>query len=201
MAGGFKNFVAGAVLLESDLDSYLMRQTVMVFASASARDSALSGVLVEGMHAYLSDKNWLTYYDGSAWVIRTGRIGVSLTAATASINSASLTSITFTTENLDTDGFISVSSSTITIPTGLGGIYAISARCGLTSACSGAVEIVAGGKTFDFSFASPVLSPGAAIGAIDLAAAQTVGLAIYQALGSAQNVSADLWMFRTGPST
>lgn len=44
-----------------------MRQTVMRFASAAARDSALSGVIVEGMVAYLKDINMCTVYDGSAW--------------------------------------------------------------------------------------------------------------------------------------
>lgn len=67
MAGGYKNFAAGAVLTEADVDDYLMRQTVMVFASAAARDAAVSGVVVEGMCAYLTDTNKLTTYDGSSW--------------------------------------------------------------------------------------------------------------------------------------
>jgi hypothetical protein len=45
-----------------------MRQTVMTFASSSARDTALSGVLTEGMFAYLSDSDTVTVYSGSAWV-------------------------------------------------------------------------------------------------------------------------------------
>jgi hypothetical protein len=67
MGSGFKNFVAGAVLLESDLDGYLMRQTVMTFASSAARDSALSGVLDEGMVTYQEDNDEVTYYTGAAW--------------------------------------------------------------------------------------------------------------------------------------
>jgi hypothetical protein len=66
---GYKDFVAGDPLTAAQVDGYLMRQSVMVFASASARDAALSGVLVEGMHAYLTDApNRVTYYTGSAWV-------------------------------------------------------------------------------------------------------------------------------------
>lgn len=67
MGSGFKDFAAGDVLTAADVDNYLMRQTVMTFADASARDSALSGVLDEGMVAYLEDTNRFTYYDGSTW--------------------------------------------------------------------------------------------------------------------------------------
>jgi len=68
MGSGFKDFAAGDVLTAADVDGYLMRQTVMTFADASARDTALSGVLDEGMVAYLEDVNALTVYNGSAWV-------------------------------------------------------------------------------------------------------------------------------------
>lgn len=71
---GYKDFVAGDPLTAAQVDGYLMRQSVMVFASASARDAALSGVLVEGMTCYISDTNLTTTYDGAAW---------SVTAATA----------------------------------------------------------------------------------------------------------------------
>ena len=39
----------------------------MFFASAAARDAALTGVVVEGMFAYLADTNTTVYYDGAAW--------------------------------------------------------------------------------------------------------------------------------------
>tara|TARA_R110001592_G_scaffold227328_1_gene483518 strand:- start:129 stop:620 length:492 start_codon:yes stop_codon:yes gene_type:complete len=64
---GYKDFVAGDPLTAAQVDGFLMRQSVMVFASASARDAALSGVLVEGMHAYTSDADTLWFYNGSAW--------------------------------------------------------------------------------------------------------------------------------------
>jgi len=73
---GYKDFVAGDPLTAAQVDGYLMRQSVMVFASATARNAALSGVLVEGMHAYCVDLGitgspaGLTVYDGSAWVIQ-----------------------------------------------------------------------------------------------------------------------------------
>jgi len=68
MGSGFKDWTAGDVLTAADVDGYLMRQTVMTFADASARDTALSGVLNEGMMAYLEDTDVTTFYDGSNWI-------------------------------------------------------------------------------------------------------------------------------------
>ena len=41
--------------------------TVMRFADAAARTTALSGIEVEGMVTFLQDTDSLEYYDGSAW--------------------------------------------------------------------------------------------------------------------------------------
>ena len=69
MAGlGYKDFTVGQVLTSAQVDGYLMQQTIMKFASASARNTALTGVLAEGMFSYLDDTNATEYYDGSAWV-------------------------------------------------------------------------------------------------------------------------------------
>jgi hypothetical protein len=82
MAGaGYKLFSAGDILSATDVNTYMMQQTVMVFANASARTSALSSVLAEGMVSYLQDTNSLEVYDGSAWVGATGDI-TGLTAGT-----------------------------------------------------------------------------------------------------------------------
>jgi len=69
MAGlGYKDFTVGQVLTSAEVDGYLMQQTVMKFADASARTTALTGVLAEGMMSYLADTNAVEKYDGSAWV-------------------------------------------------------------------------------------------------------------------------------------
>jgi hypothetical protein len=69
MAGlGFKDFTVGQVLTSAQVDGYLMQQSVMKFANASARTTALSGVLAEGMISYLDDTNAVEKYDGSNWV-------------------------------------------------------------------------------------------------------------------------------------
>jgi hypothetical protein len=62
---GFKDFVTGEVLTAADVDSYLM-QGIWVFASAAARDAAVTSPQ-EGNFAYLKDTNVTTYYTGSAW--------------------------------------------------------------------------------------------------------------------------------------
>ena len=64
--GGYKNFTA-EVATSADVDSYLM-QGIMVFASAAARDTALSGSLEEVRFCYLTDNNEVHYYTGAAWV-------------------------------------------------------------------------------------------------------------------------------------
>lgn len=66
MAEGYFDFVAGAVLTAQQIEDVEL-QAVLRFASAAARDSALSGVLTEGLMAYLKDVNTLTIYTGSAW--------------------------------------------------------------------------------------------------------------------------------------
>ena len=69
MAGaGYKLFNTGDVLTAAQVNTYLQEQAVMVFASAAARTTALSGVLAEGMMSYLQDTNAVEVYDGSAWV-------------------------------------------------------------------------------------------------------------------------------------
>jgi hypothetical protein len=69
MAGaGYKLFNTGDVLTAAQVNTYLNEQTVMVFASAAARTSALTSVLAEGMVSYLQDTNAVEVYNGSAWV-------------------------------------------------------------------------------------------------------------------------------------
>lgn len=69
MAGaGYKLFNTGDVLTAAQVNTYLNEQTVMVFASSTARTTALSGVLAEGMMSYLQDTNSVEVYNGTSWV-------------------------------------------------------------------------------------------------------------------------------------
>ena len=64
---GHRTWAAGEVVTAANVQGYLQDQTVMVFASASARDADLTSP-TEGMTAYLTGTNELTTYDGSTWV-------------------------------------------------------------------------------------------------------------------------------------
>lgn len=57
----FKTFVSNEILTASDVNSQIMNQQIMVFANATARDSALASP-TEGMFAFLKDTDKLTYY-------------------------------------------------------------------------------------------------------------------------------------------
>lgn len=81
MAGGYKLFSTGEVLTAANVNNYLMRQTVMVFADATARTTALSGVLAEGMISYRTDAKVMELYNGTTWVDFSGDI-VGVTAGT-----------------------------------------------------------------------------------------------------------------------
>lgn len=69
MAGaGYKLFNTGDVLTAAQVNTYLQEQAVMVFNDASARTTALSGVLAEGMMSYLKSTDAVEVYNGTAWV-------------------------------------------------------------------------------------------------------------------------------------
>lgn len=50
----------------ADVQGYLMDQTVMRFASGSARNAEISAPS-EGMHTYLDDVNRVEFFDGAEW--------------------------------------------------------------------------------------------------------------------------------------
>lgn len=80
MAGaGFKSFTVGEVLTSGDVNTYLMQQSVMVFANSGARGSALGTAVSEGMLSYLSGSDVVEYYDGSGW----NNLSGAFTASTA----------------------------------------------------------------------------------------------------------------------
>lgn len=63
----YKTFTAGTLATASDVNTYLMKQSVMVFADAAARNAALTAP-TEGMVTYQEGSDHLTVYNGSAWI-------------------------------------------------------------------------------------------------------------------------------------
>jgi len=102
MAGsGRKTFSPGDVLTSSDVQNYLMDQSVMVFAGTAARTSAIPSPSA-GMVAY-STATSLQVYNGSAWVdLSTGYGVASGTAASSTaitVSSVNYTLLTFTADS------------------------------------------------------------------------------------------------------
>lgn len=73
MAGaGARLFPENSKLTSAQVNTYLMDQTIMRFATTTARDAAFGGAgeptLAEGMTCYIDADNSIYTYDGSNWV-------------------------------------------------------------------------------------------------------------------------------------
>lgn len=66
MGSGFKTFATNSVLTAADVQGYLQDQSVMSFASAAARTSAVVSP-AEGMVSYLRDVDTVEIWNGTAW--------------------------------------------------------------------------------------------------------------------------------------
>lgn len=62
----FKTFTAGTLATASDVNTYLMNQSISTFSSTAARNAAITSP-VEGQFAYIQLNDITTYYDGAAW--------------------------------------------------------------------------------------------------------------------------------------
>jgi hypothetical protein len=85
---GRKVFTAGEVLAAADVNGYLMDQSVMVFANAAARTTAISSPTA-GMMTFLVDVAQVNVYDGSAWVEVSGGGNVASDAIQPNFNTIS----------------------------------------------------------------------------------------------------------------
>lgn len=127
------------------------------------------------------------------------RRGVQLTRAAAlSIPNNALTNVTWTAETVDSDAFIATPSTTITIPTGLNGIYAITFQITWATAqgTGSYMSITTGGVTFrsDHGNDSQV---GESI-VVALVATDTIVCALYQNSGGAINATGNFSAYRIG---
>jgi hypothetical protein len=64
----YKTFLAGTEGLASDINTYLMNQSVMVFTNATARLAAIP-TPTEGMVTYLTGNDHFAIYSGTEWVV------------------------------------------------------------------------------------------------------------------------------------
>ena len=118
MGSGFKTFTAGAVLTASEVNNYLMEQSIPVFATTAARDAAITSPEA-GMVCYINsnDANEGLYfntagtvgswYKGASWNMPWGLLGK------ASLGTQSATSGTHTT-NQDGSAISTITLTTVT---------------------------------------------------------------------------------------
>ena len=64
---GYHLYATGDVLTAAQVQFNLQNQTVMYFATAGARTTAIGSVLVEGMVTYIP-ANGIEYYNGTVWI-------------------------------------------------------------------------------------------------------------------------------------
>jgi len=125
-----KVFTAGEVLAASDVNSFLMNQSVMTFAGTAARGSAI-GTAVEGMVSYLEDSNAFQFWNGTSWQ-----------ALVSAPTNATVTS-SYTATAANAGGFIySTSSSAITVT--IPDVFAVGDRVDIIRDGAGTVTIAAG---------------------------------------------------------
>ena len=167
---GFKTFTTGEVLTAGDVNGYLM-QGVLVFASAAARNSAITSPQ-EGQFAFTKDTNGLWYYDGAAWVASgaTGDIegvtaGVGITgggtSGTVTVTNDMATTITTAGDLIKGTGSgtydrlgIGSTGQVLTVASGAPS-WATPAASGMTFIQRGTFSVVANtGTTFDGVFSS-----------------------------------------------
>jgi len=162
----------------------------------------------EGQLIAVTNQDRLEVYTGGAWVriahwSAAGRTGTVLRrAATQSIATATDTKVSFDTEDTDTDGFIAVTATDITIPSGLDGIYAITGSVVWASSpgANSNVRIELTGTTGDYRTCvgtSTVAYQNQGVSAtVGLSATNTIALRCYQATGAGINITARLEVWR-----
>lgn len=114
--------------------------------------------------------------------------------------------IPWDTEDEDTDGFFAPTSSTITIPAGMGGIYDITVRGSWASSPAGsgsnALFVSMGSRQFRGGIASALTFGSVPMTIIGqrLAAGDTVVVTAYQSTGGSINITAIMELWRRGPA-
>ena len=144
----------------------------VITANGAAVSGAVVDVLTDGSTARLLAPTRA----GGSWSRPSGQ----------SVGSGSQTTITWTTEGLDTHGFLTPTSGTVTIPAGMGGLYAITAQLDAAATLGGRCygQVTAAGRIYRVPFTSPGEDLVAVSATLPLAAGDTISVAVYHASGS-----------------
>lgn len=189
----------------SELDAHSVRE----FASTTAR-TTLVGTPVEGMIGWLRDVDRFESYNGTTWVpLAAARCGARIRrVANQSVANNTLTAMSWDTEDQDTHGFITATSTTVTIPAGCDGIYGITFRpvgpTGTAARNFAEINITSSLTGVSGEFRVPSSSPTTGEGRMlanysgPLAAGDSFVCNVLQSSGSSQNFVGWLGCFRTG---
>lgn len=129
------------------------------------------------------------------------RVGCSLRrAANQQINTGVQATITWDTEDQDTHGFIAVSGTTVTIPTGYDGLYVASARiqsdAGVTA---GAVYLFMQGEVYGVPWIAGGSYAAVCSGAYPLAAGNTISVQVYNGSAGNRQYTGRLTVYKVSP--
>jgi hypothetical protein len=196
----WKTWTAGDVLTAADINA----QSPTLCTSATR---PTGGNLYEGVLITETDTNRVNVYDGSAWQRwgwyaaggRTAYIAsISTAGSDATITTATEKTVVMGTESQDTDSFATAGTSTsITIPASLGGLYAITVHIEQTAGGTGTngyIKVIAGGTTY----VAPAMSNQGTYdwsGIITLDAAATIQVLVYQDSGVSKTIGAPSKIF------
>jgi hypothetical protein len=176
-----------------------VRQQVVTQCTSATRPTAVQGrVIVE------TDTKRVLLHDGTNWLrignyTSAGRTGGTWTrAAVQSIPNNTLTNISLDAETADSDGFCTPTSTTITIPTGLGGLYICTASVLYATATLAVnyITINVTGGTRLLTAAGNATNAQSHTVILPLAAADTIVLQTLHNNGGAQNATARIDLFR-----
>jgi hypothetical protein len=194
----------GSVLTSANYDTYL-RQQVVAQVTSGTRPTGFEGRLIAE-----SDTDRIVCYDGANWIrvgaySSSGRSGVNLsrisTVQSIPTGTAVFTAISWDTESTDTDNYITAPSTDITIPTGLGGFYAVTATVSWATSPGGnsSIEFYNSSTSGIWRFpigAGTQMTSCALTMIADVAAGNVCQLRVSQGTAGAINVNATLQMWR-----
>lgn len=195
---------AGAASSASYTITDLRTRAYALGGVAACSSTTMPNPASEGLVAAVLNKDRLEMHDGAAWQrgpnwAAAGRTGVRLRrVAVQNIGSGASANLSWDTEDFDSDGFIAVPSTTITIPAGLGGLYSLTARSAASAGLSGGgtLQVTAGGRTYDGYITNNNAGGLCTFSGVPLAAGDTITVLQYNGHSGALNFTGTLDLFR-----
>lgn len=182
MPQGIGPAVPNNVILSADINAGWDR-VVGRYATSAGRDAAIP-TPVPGHVCYRADRPGLEVYHGGQWqpMVAT-RCGCHLTVAGGqSIPAGGTAAINWTAELYDTDNFHAANASTVVIPAGMGGVYAVHAFLAAGGTLNGqsSYSIMAGATRYAVSFIPASQGEGSVgVAAVEATAGAAFSLSVF----------------------